>query len=137
MHFFVQKCKHFQTKRKGNSFYCKNTPLHRDAFCKFPFCWIYYCHSSKSTGKETGKTHLCALSCQASIVVQAILVKISLAAADECSTLARPLFFSSLSPYYKYIYQHTLYFNDLLDLLDLPNVFQNSRELFLCLPSNL
>ena len=23
---------------------------------------IYYCHSSKSTGKETDKTHLCALS---------------------------------------------------------------------------
>ena len=26
-----------------------------------PFRWIYYCHSSKSTGKETGKTHLCAV----------------------------------------------------------------------------
>ena len=25
------------------------------------FRWIYYCHSSKSTEKETGKTHLCAL----------------------------------------------------------------------------
>ena len=35
--------------------------LHRGAFCQFPFRWIYYCHSSKSTGKETGKTHLCAL----------------------------------------------------------------------------
>ena len=23
--------------------------------------WIYYCNSSKSTGKETGKTHLCAM----------------------------------------------------------------------------
>ena len=22
------------------------------AFCQFPFWWIYYCHSSKSTGKE-------------------------------------------------------------------------------------
>ena len=30
-------------------------------FCQFPFGWIYYCHSSKSIGKETGKTHLCAL----------------------------------------------------------------------------
>ena len=30
-------------------------------FCKFPFRWIYYCHSSNSTGKETGKTHLCAM----------------------------------------------------------------------------
>ena len=34
---------------------------HRDAFCQFPFWWIYYCHSSKSTGKETVKMHLCAL----------------------------------------------------------------------------
>ena len=35
--------------------------LHRGAFCQLPFRWIYYwpllCHSSKSTGKETGKTH--------------------------------------------------------------------------------
>ena len=31
----------------------------RGAFCQFPFRWIYYCHSSESTGKETGKTHLC------------------------------------------------------------------------------
>ena len=23
-------------------------------FCRFPFRWIYYCHSSKSTEKETG-----------------------------------------------------------------------------------
>ena len=35
--------------------------VHRSAFCKFPFRWIYYCHSSKYTGKETGKTHLCAV----------------------------------------------------------------------------
>ena len=33
----------------------------RGAFCQFPFRWIYYCHSSKSTGKKTGKTNLCAL----------------------------------------------------------------------------
>ena len=37
------------------------TPLHRGAFCQFLFRWIYYCHSNKSTGKVTGKTHLCAL----------------------------------------------------------------------------
>ena len=37
-------------------------PLHICAFCQFPFRWIYYCNSSKSTGKETGKTHLCALA---------------------------------------------------------------------------
>ena len=32
--------------------------LHRGSFCQFRFRWIYYCHSSKSTGKETGKMHL-------------------------------------------------------------------------------
>ena len=35
-------------------------PPHRRAFCQFPFQWIYYYGSNKSTGKETGKTHLCA-----------------------------------------------------------------------------
>ena len=35
---------------------------HRGAFCRFPFRWMYYCHSSKSTGEKTGKTHLNALS---------------------------------------------------------------------------
>ena len=34
-------------------------PLHRGAFCQFPFRCIYYYGSNKSTGKETGKTHLC------------------------------------------------------------------------------
>ena len=36
-------------------------PLQRGAFCQFPFRWIYYCGSNESTGKETGKTHLCAV----------------------------------------------------------------------------
>jgi len=36
--------------------------VHRGAFCQFPFWRIYYCSSSKSIGKETGKTHLCAVS---------------------------------------------------------------------------
>ena len=36
-------------------------PIHRGAFCQFPFRWIYYCHSIKSSGKETGKIHLCAM----------------------------------------------------------------------------
>ena len=36
-------------------------PLHRGAFSQFLFRWIHYYHSSKSTGKETGKTHLCVL----------------------------------------------------------------------------
>ena len=31
-------------------------PLHRGAFCQLPFRWVYYCNSSKTTGKETGKT---------------------------------------------------------------------------------
>ena len=38
--------------------------VHRGAFCQFPFRWIYYCHSSKSTGKETDKMHLCGVGCQ-------------------------------------------------------------------------
>ena len=37
------------------------TTLHKGAFCQFPFRWIYYYGSNESTGKETGKTHLCAL----------------------------------------------------------------------------
>ena len=48
-----------QIKQTGTNFLL---PLHnRGPFCHFPYQWIYYCHSSKSTGKETGKTHLCAL----------------------------------------------------------------------------
>ena len=35
--------------------------LHRGVFCQFPFRWIYYYGSNKSTRKETGKTPLCAL----------------------------------------------------------------------------
>jgi hypothetical protein len=38
-----------------------NTAAHRGAFCQFPFRWIYYCHISKSTGKETDKTQFCAV----------------------------------------------------------------------------
>ena len=36
-------------------------PVHSGEFCQFPFRWIYYCHSSKFTRKETGKMHLCAV----------------------------------------------------------------------------
>ena len=35
--------------------------VYRSAVCQFPFWWIYCCHSSKSTKKETDKTHLCAV----------------------------------------------------------------------------
>ena len=31
--------------------------------CQFPFRWIYYYGSNKSTGTENGKTHLCAVGC--------------------------------------------------------------------------
>ena len=31
----------------------------RGAFCQFPFRWIYYYGSYKSTVKKTSKTHLC------------------------------------------------------------------------------
>ena len=34
-------------------------PLHRGAFCQFPFRWIYYYGSNESTRKETVKMHLC------------------------------------------------------------------------------
>jgi hypothetical protein len=36
-------------------------PLHRGAFCQFPFQWIYFYGSNKSTRKKTDKMHLCAL----------------------------------------------------------------------------
>ena len=35
--------------------------LHRGALCQFSFRWIHYYSSNKSTGLETGKSHLCAL----------------------------------------------------------------------------
>ena len=37
------------------------TTAHRGAFCQFSFRWMYYYGSNKANGKETGKTHLCAL----------------------------------------------------------------------------
>ena len=35
------------------------SPLHRGAFCQSSFRWIYCYGSNKSTGKGTGKLHLC------------------------------------------------------------------------------
>ena len=35
--------------------------VHRGEFCQFPIRWIYYYGSNESTGKKTGKTHLCAV----------------------------------------------------------------------------
>ena len=43
------------------SFYLINLAVHRGAFCQFPYQWIYYYGSNKSTKKETGKTQLCAV----------------------------------------------------------------------------
>ena len=42
-------------------FSCENWSVHRGAFCQSSFRWIYFYGSNKSTGKETGKLHLCAL----------------------------------------------------------------------------
>ena len=51
----------FWPKSSIENMWALNKPLHGGAFWQFPFWWIYYCHISKSTGKETDKTHLCAL----------------------------------------------------------------------------
>ena len=37
-------------------------PMRRGVFCQFRFRWIYYYGSNESTGKETEKTHLCAVT---------------------------------------------------------------------------
>ena len=39
----------------------RSKPVHRSAFYHSSFQWIYYYGSNKSTGKETGKSHLCAV----------------------------------------------------------------------------
>ena len=38
------------------TWFCLLLTVHRGAFCQFPFQWIYYYDSNKSTGKETGKS---------------------------------------------------------------------------------
>ena len=53
-----QRCKHGAISAMVG----KNLPpMHRGAYFQFIFRWIHYCHSTKSTWKETGKRHLCAL----------------------------------------------------------------------------
>ena len=42
-------------------FPCYIPEVHRGVFFQFPFRWIYYYVSNKSTEKETGKSHLCAV----------------------------------------------------------------------------
>ena len=41
--------------------YKKTLAVHTGAFGQFPFRWIYYYGSNKSTGKETDKMPLCAV----------------------------------------------------------------------------
>ena len=69
--------------------------MHRGAFCKFPFRWIYYYVSNKSTGKGTGKTHLCALVRFWLLAYKTILRvkvnKLGLTWGWQCPTWATPL----------------------------------------------
>ena len=39
----------------------RGPPFHRGAFCQFPLGWFYYYGINKSTGKQTGKMHFCAV----------------------------------------------------------------------------
>ena len=48
-------------KPRQHWLWCLWHTLHRGALCQFPFRWVYYYGSNKSTGKETVKTHLCAV----------------------------------------------------------------------------
>ena len=53
-----------------NPFYIKDITKfsgHSAQRCFLSVSWIYYCHSSKSTGKETGKMYLCAVYCSEKI----------------------------------------------------------------------
>ena len=36
------------------------TPWHRGWICQFSSRWIHYVHFSQSTGRKTGRSHLCA-----------------------------------------------------------------------------
>ena len=49
------------------------TEVHRGAFCQFTLRCIYYYGSNKSTGKETGKMHLCVMQ-----YIDRILQKVTL-----------------------------------------------------------
>ena len=45
------------TKNQSGTNKNNNKPMHRGAFCQFPFRWIYYYGSNKSTRKKTDITH--------------------------------------------------------------------------------
>ena len=49
--------------------------VHQVAFYQCPFRWIYKCHSSKSAGKETGKTNLCAVEASEDVIDRKIVFK--------------------------------------------------------------
>ena len=65
-HCYWTKIVSTSLKKGGNVHHSSNLhlsgrkPVHRGVFCQFLFWWNYYGHCSKSTGKETGKTHPCA-----------------------------------------------------------------------------
>ena len=59
--FFVNVMMVSQGKGLRSLFDLQVQPVHKGAFSQFPFWWIYYFGSNKSTRKETGKTHLCVI----------------------------------------------------------------------------
>ena len=64
-------------KRKEKLHYAKALTFHTNFFfvhkrnINIHLLFIYYCHSSKSTGKETCNTHLCALATKQTTVSKA------------------------------------------------------------------
>ena len=61
--WWLGKCQTFPSNSKLEWIWKKYNWVQRGAFCQFPFRWIYYYGSNKSTGNETGKTHLCGVHC--------------------------------------------------------------------------
>ena len=56
----------------------RSNTLHRGVFCQFPFHWVYYYDSKKSTGKEIVKTHLHALVSLQRICLKQTLLLVSI-----------------------------------------------------------
>ena len=87
----------FEPKNTNDTSMYPLKPLHRGAIYQFVFRWIYYRHSSKSTGKKTCKTHLCALY---GILLNSIFVLEMTSTTIRFSTLALP-FLESLTFFIK------------------------------------
>ena len=51
-----------------------NKAVHKGAFCQFLFQCIYYCHSSKSTRKETGKMNLYAVYDKSWVILKTVVL---------------------------------------------------------------